>query len=409
MKHVAVLTNLYYPIMDAPSAVIDKYINSLKNDYHFHIITKTNEYLYSPSNEYDLYFISSFRHRLYQKCLYNIKNKHHILIYKIILLGVRLCMIIQNQYAFPTSRKWEVKAYYSQLKLLYEKGLLDIVIAVSDNFVTQLAMLRFKKEYPNTKCISFVLDPYTELYIYYKCKMFKSIWKKANFRKEHEVYDAADYCLFSMEMYQYVKHAFDIDPKKIFPIHFTLNRELAGNIFNNGKNPCKLVYAGGFYKNIRNPDFMLATLSNISNIYVELYVPRGECEDIISKYVSEKIVRKDVVERNEYMNILSNSCDILLNVGNNTSLQAPSKMVELLSTGKPIINFSFSKDSQYEMIQKYPLGINIMNHELNAAKIITEFCEKMKGKMMPFEEVKTLFPDNCFENQVQLLKRIIES
>ena len=34
-------------------------------------------------------------------------------------------------------------------------------------------------------------------------------------------------------------------------------------------------------------------------------------------------------------------------------------MFELLSTGLPILNFYYRKDSQFEIIEKYPLGINV--------------------------------------------------
>ena len=91
------------------------------------------------------------------------------------------------------------------------------------------------------------------------------------------------------------------------------------------------------------------------------------------------------------------------------NLQAPSKMLELLSTGKPILNFYFAKDSQYEMIEKYPLGLNIGNEEEGAVEKVEQFCHEVKGKSIPYVEVEKLYPENIMESQVRLLKKLIES
>lgn len=80
-----------------------------------------------------------------------------------------------------------------------------------------------------------------------------------------------------------------------------------------------------------------------------------------------------------------------MNIGNNFSLQIPSKMLELLSTGRPIINFYQMKDVHYEMIEKYPLGINIGPYDMNVVENITRFCHEMKDKRLSFEEVEALF------------------
>ncbi len=408
MKHIAVISNMYYPVMGATSAVIDKYLRELKEDYTFHIITKTYEIDFPPSEEFDISYISSFRHRLYQRCMYNVKKGNNVLLSKLLLFLVRISMVIQNQWSFPTSRRWEINAYYQQLVALYEKYHIDTVIAVSDNFVSQLAMLKFKERYQNVKWIALILDPYHDLFVYYKYKLIKCLWKKANERKELEIYKKADYLLFSIEMYNHVIEIYDIDKNKIFPLYFTLNKDLSDGSFSCDENVCSLVYAGGFYKEIRNPEFALSSLSLVANMRLTMYLHKGDCDDIVERFLSNRILRKCVVGRKEYIDILKYKCDILVNVGNKSSLQAPSKMLELLSTGKPIINFSFSKDSQYEMIEKYPLGINIMDQDKDAPYKITEFCKRMKGKKMQFEEILELFPDNNISNQVKNLKGLIE-
>jgi hypothetical protein len=80
--------------------------------------------------------------------------------------------LFQIQYAFPDANRWEINANYEKLKELNKNVGIDVVIAVSNTFYDQLAMLKFKKEYPSIKWICFITDPYAENYIYYKYKLF---------------------------------------------------------------------------------------------------------------------------------------------------------------------------------------------------------------------------------------------
>ena len=99
--------------------------------------------------------------------------------------------------------------------------------------------------------------------------------------------------------------------------------------------------------------------------------------------------------------------DILLNVGNACTNQMPSKMLELLSTGRPILNFYYNKDSQYEMIEKYPLGLNVGIDDANVVEKVGDFCNKMKGKQISYDEVKSLYPECVIDEQLNILEKII--
>lgn len=90
-------------------------------------------------------------------------------------------------------------------------------------------------------------------------------------------------------------------------------------------------------------------------------------------------------------------------------MQIPSKMLELFSTGRPIINFYQLKDVHYAMVEKYPLGINIGPDDADAVERVSEFCKQMKGKRLSFEEVEALFPENTMDSQLALLEKLIEA
>lgn len=413
MKNIAVLSTMYYPDMGAPSACIDKYVQRLKEDYNFHIITKTDETGFAESEEYDIRYIKGRLHSIRKWCFNNIKHNKQKLLSRFVLLCVNLIKFIQTQFSFPTAQEWETNAYLQELENLHQEYSLCAIIAVSNTFVTQLATLKFKKKYPDVKWIAFITDPYSESYIYYRYKLFRKFWKNLNLRKEQEIYDKCDYALFTPEMYKYIPTAFNIDNKKIFKIEFILDRNVRKS--NNDahsridSDECRLIYAGLFYKAIRNPEFALSVLSNINHISVDMFVGKGECEEILDKYISPRIRRFEYVEYSRYLQMINSEYDILINVGNNATLQAPSKMLELLSTGKPIINFYHTKDSQFDMIERYPLGINIGKEDKESIKKIDEFCRSMKGKQLTFDEVEKIYPDNNLEKQVEQLRNLIEA
>ena len=169
-----------------------------------------------------------------------------------------------------------------------------------------------------------------------------------------------------------------------------------------GLGICKLVYAGALNKEIRNPEYALSVLRNVSRIDLYLY-QAGDCNDIIDRYASSHIKVNGLLQRDQYVDLICNKADILVNIGNNSKLQAPSKLLELLSTGKPILNFYYYKDSQYEMIEKYPLGLNVGRDDECVVRKIQDFCDNMKGRSMDIDMIKNIFPENSIENQLNKL------
>ena len=409
-KQIAILSTMCFPVMGAPSACIDKYVQILKDEFDFHIITRNDELYRHKCETLDISYFSSRIHELRKRFEHNLKIGHRKIRSKIFLSMINLYKLIQTQCRFPSAQYWEIDGYLRALEELNNEVGLDVVIPVSNNFVTQIAALKFRKNYPEVKWIAFITDPYAENYIYYKYKLYKNYWKRRNFRKEQEIYSKMDYGMFTTEMFRYVPKVFKIKPEKIYKIDFALSDfkpDKSMKEVTRSNKVCRLIYAGMFYKEIRNPEFALKTLSQIPDISFDLFVGKGECEDILSKYIQPNFNRSEYVDRQRYLEMIFNEYDILVNVGNNATLQAPSKMLELISTGKPIINFYHSKDSQFDMIEKYPLGLNVGKEDIDPVAKVIEFCKKNKGDSVSFDEVSAIFQENNLEYQVDILRRLI--
>lgn len=405
------MSTMYYPDMGAPSACVDKFVQVLKNKYNFYIITKTYKANVISDDKYQIRYISNWMHRTIISANDGIANSRNVWLNKVKLMLVNAYKLIATQVCYPTAGSWESHEYYNELNNLSKEIKVDTVIAISNTVFTQLAMLRFKKKHSSIKYISYIYDPFSMNSVYYQYKIFKKIWYSLNRKVEEKIYNESDVLFFTNEMYRFALETFNFDKSKAKRIQFTLtpfpsrkkNRDCYSRV------PIKIIFAGALYKKIRNPHFALSVISKIMNVNLDIFTDKGDCEDIINSFLSTNIKKYEFAPRERYIDMITNEYDILLNIANVSILQAPSKMVELLSTGRPIINFYRDKDSQYEMIEKYPLGLNIAYNEEGAIETVSNFCEMNKGKRISFEEVLQLFPENALKNQTKLLEDVIEA
>lgn len=403
---------MYYPDMGAPSAVIDKYIQRLRSEYNFYIITKSYKTLEEFEYHDNVRYISGVRHNLILRCERNITNGRNIYLNKIILFLINAYKLFATQVSNPTANSWENRSYFNQLQRLNKEVGIDCVISVSNTCFCQFAAQKFKQRHPSIKWLTFITDPFAENYIYYRYKLLPKLWHKINLDRERSFYEEADHNVMCEDMYRFASQVLHIDEGKLSCFRYVLNDKysnIENKVSSNLNSSIRLIYAGAVYRDIRNPEFMLDVISNIPEVNLDIYVNKGECEDILERYAKGNISRHGYAPKDRYDQMICCEYDILVNIGNISTLQTPSKTVDLLSTGKPILNFYFSKDSQYDMIERYPLGMNIQNGEDCVVDKIRDFCVSMKGRRLSFKQVERLYPENNLQKQTELLRKIIEA
>ena len=125
-----------------------------------------------------------------------------------------------------------------------------------------------------------------------------------------------------------------------------------------------IVYTGLFYKDIRNPDYALETISRVitMNDHIRLHILGFGCEDIIAGY-KNKLMDNLIIHGHQSKQVAINarySANVLLNVSNSVGSQAPSKILEYIGSCKPIINFfAIDGDLCVEYLKDYPSSISI--------------------------------------------------
>lgn len=412
-KNVIIITLGYYPDMSPVSALIDKYIQELRGSCHFHIIalpTRLNiDNFIDP--DIDVYHMNDYWQRLLLKYGERIKE-HPSLIDKTMFQALKVRGFMLGLKEPYSSLKWMKKSAFNILENISKTIRVDAVISISGAFLyLHEAAKLFKEVHPQVKWITFVTDPISFSSLDYK--RFRINEKKRfllSYKKEKNIYDSADYNIFTENLYYDAIEKFHQPKDKTIQFKFVLKnlKKIHSPVPARINEDTKLIYAGALYRVIRNPEYMLSVISKVPNVHLDMFVRSFECMNILKKYESDKITVHDGVDVKKYIEMICDEYDILINIGNNCDNQLPSKTLELLSSGRPIINFFCHKDSQYEMIEKYPLGLNVGRDETDAVTKVESFCNAMRGKQLSFEEVERLFPENSMDYQKKILESLLE-
>lgn len=130
-----------------------------------------------------------------------------------------------------------------------------------------------------------------------------------------------------------------------------------------------MIFLGRLYPTIRRPDFLLALFSALlvsrpaEGYELHFYGETRECDASFSPYrdlIGRSIHLHGPVPR-EHAVAAMRSADVLVNIGNDTRYQLPSKIVEYATTGKPILNLArYPDDSSARFLAGYPGQLTLL-------------------------------------------------
>lgn len=405
--HIVVVTGFYYPYMVPPAGCAKHYLVELAKEHEVEVVcppsnvhfTKTTvqdgikiNYINSIPNKFLSYIMTNqeeHRHKWATKQMFNLYR------------GLRYLKSFVSKEPYDTSL---VKPYVEGLCRIHKENPIDVVMSVSFNFYTHASTLKFKKLHPEVKWITYTTDPlaYNEVNIIEKRKMSHAI------AIEQEVYSTCDYCITTEEMSQNIINDYHIRPEKVLALPFLL-MDKPLNVARSGNNHPLVLYAGYLYYEIRNPKTLLEVFTRVKDTELQLHVAGDRfIRQMLEQKYPSNIHIDGLVSRDKYIDLLGRA-DVLINMCNTVKLQAPSKLTELISTGKPIINFYYNEDSGYRMIEKYPLGLNISNtmDYDEAAKMVSSFIYANLHKQIDYTDVKALYPEHSLEEQMKKVRELL--
>lgn len=241
----------------------------------------------------------------------------------------------------------------------------DVMYSSSIPFTGHLVALRIKNKCPGLRWIVDIGDPFcfSDGVTVNNFALYESL----NIRYEKKVFLLAD--AISVTTSATKKRYGEIFPfaaSKISVIPPLLSVDAATA---NG-TPCvfpkdekiRLVFLGTLYKTIRDPGNLLKLFSKLlesditEKLELHFYGEMGSCQDCFEPYndiIGKKIFLHGLVDRKIAAAVMNNA-DILVNIGNDTAYQLPSKVVEYLFMMKPIVNLAkSSEDSSTSFFRQY--------------------------------------------------------
>jgi glycosyltransferase involved in cell wall biosynthesis len=143
----------------------------------------------------------------------------------------------------------------------------------------------------------------------------------------------------------------------------------------------RLVFVGTLYRDIRSPLPLLALFAGLQQtalagqLELHFFGEASACREVFDPWqhwMGSLIHVHGLVSRNDAFAAMHEG-DVLVNIGNNTSYQLPSKVVEYLAMGKPILNVVQSdQDSSLQFFSQHEGVLNILASEAASKPVIAQ-------------------------------------
>jgi len=291
----------------------------------------------------------------------------------------KIYRFIVKTFAWPDySMFWLISIYRNRKKLKLDY---DLLITVSLPFSSHIAGYLINKK-NNKKWMMDIGDPFTlkkdapeNNYLLYGA---------LNKYFENKLYSLADKIMFTHSDALYThKEYFKLPDGKVIvanPIS-KFDKDIYQKSLNYNYNslPIKFGYFGIFTKGVRSPINFLETLENKKNIEFHWYLNNDSKSEIIFDNQESESIVHSIVPRNKALNIMAESMHCLLSIGNLNPTQLPSKVIEYISTGKPVVHFAEIENDPVIKIANDFDNLFIITSKTNLDKFFIELTDYFKS------------------------------
>lgn len=252
------------------------------------------------------------------------------------------------------------------------RGTTDSFITVSDPYTSHFAGLMLNRRHPNIRWLVDIGDPFC--FEESTPPNNRRIYKILNHFLESKVFEnASQVTVTNSKTLDKYAELFPQSSGRISVIHPMISPPDTG-FPDEDPTPdgrIKAVYVGTLYRKIRNPAFLLTLFRTFLDEYpdVELdlhfYGAVNDCEYCFEPFAdlqeNGRLVLHGPVGRNEVFSVMRKA-GMLVNIGNDSPYQLPSKIVEYVSLGIPILNIAgIDDDSSAVFLRDYPALLNIFD------------------------------------------------
>jgi glycosyltransferase involved in cell wall biosynthesis len=260
-----------------------------------------------------------------------------------------------------------------QVKSLLSEGTYDAMISVSWHFTAHMVALSIHRKHPYLRWLVDIGDPFCFLEVDHPNNA--RLYRHLNFWAERRVFKEADAVVVTTprtskqygNLFPETASKIEVIPPLSYP---QKNSGVDTPPIFAQDDSIRLVYVGVFYKKNRRPEFLLRLFKELlctslgKRLELHIIGDISQCADAFTPYKAEigkTILLHGLVSRDR-ANQAIREASVLVNVGNKTSYQLPSKVVDYASTGKPIVNLvQIEDDSAAEFFKAYPAAVSVLD------------------------------------------------
>lgn len=282
---------------------------------------------------------------------------------KSIKLRSRLRKIIRNlwrrsqlqKFIFPDKYIFELKSFEDKMLQLLKNRRYHIVIIKAAPFSLMKLSKVVKETNANIECIYDTGDPFYGNCVRTLIEPFQSIGTK---RFENKYLKYIDTIIVpSMAVKNHYKNNFNdfLNNTEIKVINQGISqiKKIRNKQNYNENSVFTLIYAGGLHKKIREPFELYKAIEEIDDLEIKLKIFGNIYEDLLPDLKNKRFyfggtIPNELVIR-EYL-----TCDVIVFIDNSFGVEVPGKILEVISTKKPILFiYENEKSPSFEYIESY--------------------------------------------------------
>lgn len=320
---------------------------------------------------------------------------------------------IKKLFFAPLAELKLIKKMQAEIEKLCYENTYAAVIAVTNPPEAVEAVYRARKKTKNGQFIIYEIDPASNRYKT-PTGIIEKYWSCKTRHWEKKMYLEADTVIHMKTHLKHFSSAYfsDFINKTIYldiP-NLNINTYVSKNDYKHKEKV--LLYSGAFYPIMREPDYMLNTLSRLTQETVKLVIYTGRMQDKIRHICNEKNMNfglNSLVSQEEIEKKIAES-DILLSIGNRDSDFLPSKVLSYIAAGKPIIHYYFDEnDVSLPYLKKYGNALLINTEETvdSSSEKIKNFINVSENFSVDIEKIKSDFIENTPEYNADKILKVI--
>lgn len=306
----------------------------------------------------------------------------------------------KRSFIYPAISKLTDKGGYSdalnesimlrELKNVRKTFDFNAVISTSEPFVSAIASTRIE----NAKKVLYLMDP-PDCVRGGKGTPFRN-------RKLGKILKNQDIILTTPFIREALsEHGYGEYDGKIVPVGFPMiegHKHSDTQIISTDNGKINLLFCGWMYSDIRSPKYFLDIVSKLDERFC-VYFMGKECDKLCEHFEFETKAEIVTLPQQPYQTAIDAmfDADVLINIGNSVPVHMPSKTLEYINTGKPMVNFyKFADCPTKYYTDRYQLCLNVFEGDEDidaAAEKVIDFCLAQKGKTVDREYIEREFAD----------------